>query len=31
VDASVADNELSLILNEDDAGRAFDTLRALSR
>ncbi len=31
VDAHEADGEISLILREDDAGRAFDALRALSR
>jgi hypothetical protein len=31
VDANEADDELSFILREDDAGRAFDALRALSR
>ncbi len=31
VDAHEADNEISLVLSEDDAGRAFDALRALSR
>jgi len=31
VDASVTDNELSFILGEDDAGRAFDALRALAK
>jgi aspartokinase len=31
VDAHEEENEISLILREDDAGRAFDTLRTLSR
>jgi hypothetical protein len=31
VDASVTENDLSFILHEDDAGRAFDALRALSK
>ncbi len=31
VDAHEADGEISLVLSEDDAGRAFDALRALSR
>lgn len=31
LDANEADGEISFILREDDAGRAFDTLRALSR
>ncbi len=31
IDASIAGDELSLILREDDAGRAFEALRALSR
>ena len=31
IDASLSGEELSLILREDDAGRAFESLRALSR
>jgi len=31
IEASLAGEELSLILREDDAGRAFESLRALSR
>jgi aspartokinase len=31
VDASVTENDLSFILREDDAGRAFDSLRTLSK
>lgn len=31
VDAGISENEVSLVLNEDDAGRAFEALRALSR
>ena len=31
VDANEADGEVSFILKEDDAGRAFDVLRELSR
>ncbi|MCX6648707.1 MAG: hypothetical protein NTV61_04885, partial [Candidatus Bathyarchaeota archaeon] len=31
VDANEADGEISFILKEDDAGRAFDALRTLSR
>jgi aspartokinase len=31
VEANVAEGEISIILREDDAGRAFDALRALSK
>jgi aspartokinase len=31
IDASINGDELSFIITEDDAGRAFDSLRALSR
>ncbi len=31
IDASISGEELSFIIREDDAGRAFDSLRALSR
>lgn len=31
VDTSISENEVSLVLSEDDAGRAFEALRALSR
>ena len=31
IDAHEADGEISLVLREDDAGRSFDALRALSR
>ena len=31
VDTNISENEISLVLSEDDAGRAFEALRALSR